>query len=103
MKVELMKVDIQKYMDRRDWVKYLIVPLWYSKERDSKYIEIREDDAFMGYVKDQVSDYLNGKAPVDEIESAVMNVADQYVAGEGIILHTGDYIAFQRQYRALGH
>ena len=99
-----MKVDIQKYVDRRDWVKYLIVPLWYSKVREvSKYIELREDDAFMEYVKDQVNNYLNGKPPVDEIASAVMNVADQYVAGEGIILHTGDYIALQRQYRALGH
>ena len=55
--------------------------------------------AFNKFVETHVQAYLDGKAPPAAIQSAVMNIADDYVAGKDIAVKAGDYIALQNQFR----
>jgi hypothetical protein len=47
-------------------------------------------------VNDHVGAYLNkGVMPPEAIASAVINIADDFLAGREPVLRAGDYIAFQ--------
>jgi hypothetical protein len=97
-----MKVDVTKLKFDDDRIKYLIVPLWHIKARElSDYLEVKTDPEFEIFVKKQVDTYLSGEQPESAILDAVMNVTDQYISDGEIIMHAGDYVAFQRQYREM--
>ncbi len=97
-----MKVDVSKYKFDDDRIKYLVVPLWHIKARDlDDFIEIEKNPKFETFVKTQVESYLSGTQPDTAILDAVMNVADMYVSEGELTLRSGDYIAFQRQFREM--
>ena len=59
-------------------------------------IDARPDARFFEELNQHVEAYLDeGKAPPDAIASAVMNVADDVLAGRDVQLKAGDYIALQ--------
>jgi hypothetical protein len=82
-------------LDRRVWVYYLIIVDKIAHQFD-KLLEARPDENFFKSFSKHVEVYVKeGKAPPKPIESAVMNAADDYMAGRDITLRAGDYIAVQ--------
>jgi hypothetical protein len=91
------KVTIpEAIFNRIDWVKYLVI------------IELRKDivnlnaynavtsEKFNKFVHDHVQAYIfEKKAPPKEIETAIMNIADDLLSGREPVLRAGDYIQLQ--------
>jgi len=85
-------------LDRRIWVYYLII-LDHVAEHLGDRVEVEPDERFFKVLSEQVEQYLEtGKAP-RELESVIMNVADDYLAERDIVLRAGDYIALQNYVR----
>ena len=99
-RIQITKVRISKsIIDRKDWVKYLVIPDWHVKQVGD-VIDRAPSVEFDKFVETHVQAYLDGKAPPAAIQSAVMNIADDYVSGRDIILRAGDYVALQNQFRS---
>jgi hypothetical protein len=85
-------------LDRRTWVMYLIIN---EKIRDlGKYVELKPDAKFEAYVTKHVKAYVEKNVmPPNEIAGAILNIADDQIAGRPMMLRAGDYIALQNFYR----
>lgn len=91
--------QLESILDRRIWVYYLIV-LDRLADRFRDVIEARPDTRFFHELNQHVQAFVNeGKMPPDQIASAVMNVADDVLAGRDVQLKAGDYIALQNFFR----
>jgi hypothetical protein len=56
----------------------------------------KPDDAFYSVVAQHMSAYMNeGKMPPEPIAPAILNLADDYMAGRSISIRAGDYISLQ--------
>jgi hypothetical protein len=87
--------QLESILDRRIWVYYLIV-LERLADRFRDVIDARPDERFFHDLNQHVLAYVNdGKMPPEAIASAVMNVADDVLAGRDVQLKAGDYIALQ--------
>jgi hypothetical protein len=92
-------VSLPKWLIPRWWeVAYLIVgPL---RDEWAELIEIKPDDRFSEVVTELVSAYVEkGKMPPDEIAPAILNLADDLMAGRKMSIRAGDYIAIQSHLR----
>jgi hypothetical protein len=95
---QIHKVSIPRDLfKRKDWVKYLVLVNWHAG-RFENVLTAPADDAFSDFVETQVRTYLDGTAPPESIQTAVMNIADDVAAGREVTLRAGDYIALQNQY-----
>lgn len=93
-------VKRETILDRRIWVYYLVI-LDKVSEKLGPQLEVRPDERFYATFSKIVEAYLkDGKAPPKAIETAVLNAADDYLAGRDISLRAGDYIALQNYARA---
>jgi hypothetical protein len=103
-KIEITKVfvDTKKIIDRRDWVKYLVLVNWHLKELGDQ-LQKPQDAAFEKYVVEQLDSYFAGKQPPAAIAGAIMNIADEHLTGGEVTLRAGDYIALQGHYRQGRH
>ena len=82
-------------LDRRTWIYYLIIREAVL-EKWSEYLEVRPDKQFYAVLNKYVDGYVNsGELPPMEIAPAVMNIADDFLAGRDIQIRAGDYIAIQ--------
>jgi molybdopterin converting factor small subunit len=87
-------------LDRRIWVYYLVI-LDKFAEKLGPQLQVRPDERFFEVLSKHVEAYLKeGKAPPKAIEGAVLNAADDFLAGRDISLRAGDYIAVQSFARA---
>lgn len=86
-------------IDRKDWVKYLVLVNWHA-EQQGRNIQRKPDAAFRKFVETQVRAHLGGKKVAPSIETAVVNLADDYLSGRESTLRAGDYIALQNAFRA---
>lgn len=99
-KIEMVKVRISStFLDRKDWVKYLVLVNWHARELGD-VIEKVPDARFNRFLEVQVNNYIQGTKPPAAIQSAVMNIADDVLAGREVSVRSGDYIALQNQYRS---
>jgi len=97
---DVMKIRFAKsVIDRKDWVKYLVLVNWHA-EKLGDVIERAPDAAFSKFLESQVQAYLGGKKVAAAIEPAVMNIADDYLAGREVTVRAGDYVSLQTQFRA---
>lgn len=99
-RIEFVKLGVAPariLLDRRDWIKYYVIPKWYAEKFDDP-IPLG-DEKFAKFVEKQVSAYLKGKEPPAAILSAVMNIADRMATDGAVTLRAGDYIALQNHYR----
>jgi hypothetical protein len=95
----MVKVLIPKsIIDRRDWVRYLVLVNWHAKEL-GELVRKAPDAAFSKFLETQVQNYLQGAAPPNAIQSAVMNLADDFLAGREVTVKAGDYIALQNYFQ----
>lgn len=61
----------------------------------------RPTEKFQAMVQSEVMKYvIDGKEPAAEIQTAVMNIADDMMAGREVNLRAGDYIALMNHARA---
>ena len=90
------KIPLRKYrvkqsisaIDRRDWVKYLIV---MSLNHDLEEIASLEPTLeFQKFVDRELNSYIAGKAPPAEITTSIMNIAEYHLTGNPIVLRAGD-------------
>jgi hypothetical protein len=99
--IDIVKVWIPiPIIDRKDWVKYLVLVNWHAKELGNVIKQV-PDAAFSKFLDSQVEAYLDGKQPPTEIQSAVMNIADDYMSGREVTVRAGDYIALQNHFRSV--
>lgn len=95
-------VDLESILDRRIWIYYLII-LDRLKLRFKDVLEARPDSRFFEELNRHVTALVKeGKAPPEAIASAVMNVADDVLAGREVQLKAGDYITLQSYFRKVG-
>jgi hypothetical protein len=95
--------QLESILDRRIWVYYLII-LERLADRFRDVIQARPDERFFHELNRHVEAYVNeGRMPPDAIASAVMNVADDVLAGRDVQLKAGDYIALQNYMRGTPH
>jgi len=82
-------------------VAYLIIN-WRVKDLVER-IRIRPDKEFYTVVYRHLQAYVNeGVMPPDDIAPAILNLADDYMAGNHLNLRAGDYIAIQNHIRKRG-
>ena len=82
-------------LDRRTWVYYLTIPMKAVGQLAERF-EVRPDARFFEVTNKLVTAYIdNGELPPDEVTSAVMNIADDVVAGRDVVIRAGDYISLQ--------
>jgi hypothetical protein len=105
-KFEFIKVAIQvSFIDRKDWVKYLTLPLYATSILEKANPEIFKtvpNEKFVSFLQNQLDSYLAGNQIDREINSAIMNCADMYACGEPITLRAGDYITLQNHFQKAG-
>jgi hypothetical protein len=81
-------------LDRRIWVYYLVI-LDKVADHLGDRVKVEPNERFFKVLSEHVERYLKtGEAP-QELQSVIMNVADDYLAGREIVLRAGDYIALQ--------
>jgi hypothetical protein len=78
---------------------YLVLPDRLL-ERFADLIKTRPTEAFVAMVREHAIAYVQGKEPPAEIATAVMNAADDMLAGRTPTIRAGDYIALMNYARA---
>lgn len=79
-------------------VAYLIIN-WRMKDL-AKRIQIKPDIEFFKVVSEHLTAYVkNDIMPPEDIAPAIMNLADDHMAGRKMNLRAGDYIAIQNHLR----
>ncbi|MFB0546563.1 MAG: hypothetical protein ACETWB_06605 [Anaerolineae bacterium] len=85
-------------LERWILVAYLIIN-WRAKELAER-IQVRPGKEFYGVVAEHLRAYVQeGVMPPDDIAPAILNLADDYMAGRPMNLRAGDYIAIQNHIR----
>lgn len=96
-------VKQQAILDRRVWVYYLIINEGLG-EKLGKTLEAHPEERFFQSLSKHVEAYVRqGTMPPKEIETAVFNAADDFMAGRDVTLRAGDYIALQNYARGGRH
>ena len=87
-----MKVVLSEAIWKRKWwVMYLVVV-----DKAGLLDNVTIDERFEKVLFQHVSTYLEkGEMPPAEIAPAVLNMADDHLAGRQVVLRAGDYIAVQ--------
>lgn len=73
-------------------VMYLILPDKFVKDY-ADLLKLRPTEKFFDVVHELVMDYvIEGKMPSGEVSTAIMNIADDVMAGRDATMRAGDYI-----------
>jgi len=85
-------------------VAYLIIDIFkHHPELDSGFerVVIGKDEGFNKFVTGQVQQFMDkGAKPSGPAAGAIMNIAEDIVAGRQPTMRAGDYIALQTAYKA---
>ena len=99
--IDIVRVFIAKpVIDRKDWVKYLVLVKWNEKII-REFVENALEAEFAKFLGGQVEAYVQGKEPPAEIAPAIMNLADDHLSGREISMRAGDYISLQKYFRKM--
>jgi len=80
---------------------YLIINGLLWKEA-SELVQIKPDSRFDEVVTKHIRAYVEeGVKPPNEIASAILNLADDFMAGNQITIRAGDYISIQNYLRGM--
>lgn len=96
---------VHRYIeDLKHQVMYLVVGPEGIRERLKEVVEIvaiAPNEEFFGFVNEHVRLYVReGKMPPTEIAAAVLNLADDQLAGRAPTLRAGDYFSLQQAFRS---
>lgn len=101
-KFQVLRLGIPDWLVPRWWkVAYLIVgPDGWLRKDLAKLIQIRPDERFEQFVKQQITAYVEkGELPAEPVAPAILNLADDVMAGREPTIRAGDYIAIQNHLR----
>ena len=91
-------LEIDWLWDRRTWIMYLTVN--GLRQEWKKLVQIRPNDQFYGLLYKHVRAYVQENVePPDDIAGAILNIADDLMAGRDVTIRAGDYIAIQNHLR----
>ena len=95
-------LKLETILDRRTWVYYLII-VEAATRRWAEQIEVQPDERFFQVLNKHVEAYVHeGQMPPEMIMPAVLNAADDVMAGRDVVLRAGDYISLQKFVREMG-
>lgn len=81
-------------IDRRTWIMYLIIN--ELSGRFGELAKIGPDKNFFNAISEHVDSFIHeGVMPPEKISSAILNIADDVLAGRDVTIKAGDYIALQ--------
>jgi len=92
----IMRIPPHQGFDPR--VAYLIINIKIAEI--AKYVDLKRHEDFEEFVTEQLKLYIEkNEMPADAIAPAILNLADDYMAGRPVTLRAGDYIALQNYLR----
>jgi len=82
---------------RKTWLFYLVVP---DNIFDKNQIEVNVTPEFEQLTFNYAKAYIEkGEMPPADIAPAILNMADDFLAGRQVAIRTGDYIAIHNHMR----
>ncbi len=98
----VLSIDIRDHYIPR-WIRVAYLILSVKSQDIFKKMEVNTGDQFNKVVAKYLNAYItDGKMPPDDIATAILNLADEYMAGNVMNLRAGDYIAIHNHIRATG-
>jgi hypothetical protein len=95
-------VEIPK-IPKKDWVKYLVLIDWHH-DKLGDIVKGQPSEKFNEFVMATLQAYLDqSKMPSAAIMPAIMNLAEDQLAGREMTLRAGDYVALQQEFRGKAH
>ena len=91
-------VVLADWIWRRKWVLYylVIVDNFFDKNQISPSVTPEFENLTFGYAKAYIE---KGEMPPADIAPAILNMADDYLAGRPVAIRAGDYIAIHNHMR----
>lgn len=84
------------------WMRVAYLIINWKIDRLADLVRTKPDEVFFKVVAEHVNAYVEqGVMPPDDIATAILNVADDYMAGQPLNLRAGDYIALQNHVRQM--
>jgi len=75
-------------------------PAGWRRGDSAKLIQIRPDERFDRFVRQQIAAYVEkGELPDEAVAPAILYLADDFMAGREPTIRAGDYIAIQNHLR----
>ena len=85
-------------LERWILVAYLIIN--WRLEHLREYLEVRPSREFYAVTAKYLNAYVNhDEMPPDDVAPAILNMADDFLAGRDLNMRAGDYIAIQNHLR----
>jgi len=96
------EIDLKKYLeDMRQRVRYLVLHNVALKAYADELKVTVPKEEFNKFVSEQVRAYItDSKMPVKEVAPAILNIADDIMAGREPVIKSGDYIMIQSYLRS---
>jgi hypothetical protein len=86
-----MAINVKKFFDPTI-VMYLVYPDWERFKYREDLLKVKSE-AFQHFVHESVQSYIQGEKLDAEIQTSIMNIADDMLAGRELTMRAGDYIA----------
>ncbi|MGD0278128.1 MAG: hypothetical protein ABSC11_02350 [Smithella sp.] len=86
-----MAINVKKFFDPTI-VMYLVYPNWDQFMYRDDMLKVK-GDAFQRFVQESVHSYVQGDKLDPAIQTSIMNIADDVLAGREATIRAGDYIA----------
>jgi hypothetical protein len=86
-----MAINVKKFFDPTI-VMYLVYPDWDRFKYREDMLKVKSD-AFQHFVQESVHSYIKGEKVDAEIQTSIMNIADDILAGRDATMRAGDYVA----------
>ena len=85
---------------RRKWIFYYLVVIndFFDKNQISVNVNPEFENVTFGYAKAYIE---KGEMPPADIAPAILNMADDYLAGRQVAIRAGDYIAIHNHMRKM--
>lgn len=86
-------------LERRQRIMYLVIN-WDIKQL-GRQVRVKPEADFNAVISKYVTRYVDdGKMPPADIAPAILNLADDYIAGREVSIRAGDYITIQNHIRS---
>ena len=92
-------VSVSDWLLRRKLIFYYLI----VNEKLGRALEINPSEQFESFTARHMRAYIHdGTMPPAEIATAILNMADDFMAGRQVTIRSGDYLAIQNYLRKEG-
>jgi len=98
--IQPINVVLADWIWRRKWIFYYLVVVndIFDKNQISVNVNPEFENVTFGYAKAYIE---KGEMPPADIAPAILNMADDYLAGRPVAIRAGDYIAIHNHMRKM--